>query len=140
MKLLKIHEMRIILLISLLGFLQNTQKQIHVKIVVEASDTNIKNKIQSKFNTELRSKTGVILTSDSPTFIITVSTAEIKDQNHTVGISMSTVLTKRVITNDNKTTYAILINVVNSIALKDIESKSSEIVSRFDVDYFEKER
>lgn len=125
--------------LTLFYFKSNSQN-INVKVAVDAIDTNIKNRILSKIQTELRSKSRVIISPDDPTFIISIITAQIKSGDRVVGLSISTVLTKKVTTNENKITFEILTNIVNSINLNEIDAKCVELIARFDVDYFEKER
>lgn len=128
-------------LILLIGIYISPQAQsIHVKVSVDATDPSLKNRLLSKLQTELRSKSAVAITQTNPDFLISVGTAEIRSNNKLVGLSMSTILSQKVITKDNKITFEVLKSIVSSINLTEIESKCVELASGFDVEYFDKLR
>ena len=115
---------------------------ITINVTVLASDDNIKNVILSGFKNELRSKNHILITKDNPEFMLCVNTADIKNDNKIIGIAMSSVLTRRIKTEDGRDADEILVNLVNSVDnnAEKIKSKCVEIVSRFDVNYFDKIR
>lgn len=117
------------------------QENIRVNIVVESSDNTIKNRILSSLRTEIRGKTKVEVSDSDPKFIINTTTAITKAENgKIISVSMSTVIAKKVITNDNRTTYEVLKNIASNIQVEKIEEKCKEMASAFDVEYFETER
>ena len=129
-------------LITLLLFtFSGLAQDITVNVVVSATDSNVKNTILSKFKNDLRGLSNIKIDDSNPKFFISVNTAEIKSESgELVGISMSTLLTKKVALDSSKVVYPVLTDVINSLKISEIEAKCSDIVARFDVEYFENER
>jgi hypothetical protein len=130
----------ILLAFSICIFSFKADKKVRVSVDVICSDANIQNQIKSSILNELAKIPYVLVADKDILFIITATTHLYTQQDKSVLISLSIVLSKRIDKTDKTTGLEIAQNYVMTLKKDDIEAKCKEAVASFHVQYFEKEK
>jgi hypothetical protein len=120
------------------GFWNLTQDKVNVKLIVQGDDENMKNRIKSKMLNQLHLLSRInVVNDDNTVFVITINESLISCDGDVSGISMVSILTRKIVTSDNRKTEEILISNFNTIKKSDVETKCIDIIAKFDTHYFE---
>ncbi len=112
--------------------------EIPVRVVIECESTAHCDQLKSELLTELRGKTNIIITEEKPLFIVFANTADVKTSDGvSMGIALSTVLTKRIDKEGDNVSYEFLTSSVCSLSSSQIRSRCVEMVGKFDTKFFE---
>ena len=127
--------------IFILPHVQAQDLEIPVKVIVESSNTNTLSVIKSELQNQLRLKSNVVVKDGDPLYIIVANTAEIiGDDGKVKGISLSTVMTKKIVLSNGTVSYEFLTSIVHSLNTDGIAGICAQLIARFDVKYFDNER
>jgi len=127
-------------LIVLASALVNAQT-IPVKVIVECADPNISNTVMSNLQTELRKKTSVTTVNEDPLYVLMANILVLKSEDgNIIGVILSTVLTRKIELSPQVNKYEFVTSLMKSFEKEQIASKCSEIIDKFDVEYFDKDR
>jgi hypothetical protein len=112
--------------------------EIPVRVVIECENAAHCDQLKSELLTELRGKTNIVITEDKPLFILVANTADVKTSDGlSIGIALSTVLTRRISTGGEGFSYEFLTSSVSSLNASQIRSKCIDMVGKFDTKFFE---